>query len=101
MASLRSHGAQVFAHAAALVVAFGFLFEIIVVAALVSGAAVDYFVEDAAAKRWEGSGEGVSDCCRAVVPVGRVTGSECEVPPYRTSPLRGGGSSESRFDQSL
>ena len=83
-------------------VAFGVLFEIIVVAALVSGVAVDYFVEDVAATRCEGSGEGVSDCCRAVVPVGRVvTGSECEVPPYRTSPLRGGGGSESRFDQSL
>ena len=36
------------------------------------------------------SGEGVSDYCRAVVPVGRVvTGSECEVPPYRTSPREG------------
>ena len=47
------------------------------VAALVSGVAVDYFVEDVAATRCEGSGEGVSDCCRAVVPVGRVvTGSE-------------------------
>ena len=76
-ASLRSHGAQVLAHAAALVVAFGVLFEVIVVAALVSGVAVDYFVEDVAATRCEGSGEGVSDCCRAVVPVGRVvTGSE-------------------------
>ena len=78
------------------------IFEIIVVAALVSGVAVDYFVEDVAATRCEGSGKGVSDCCRAVVLVGRVaTGSECEVPPYRISPLRGAGSSESRFDQSL
>ena len=83
-------------------VAFGVLFEIIVVAALVPGVAVDYFVEDVAATRCEGSGEGVPDSCRAVVPVGRVvTGSGCEGPPYRTSPLRGGGSSESRFDQSL
>ena len=61
---------------------------------------MDYFVEDVAATRREGLDEGVSDCCRAVVPVGRVvTGSESEVPPRQTSPLRGGGSSESRFVQ--
>jgi len=57
-------------------------------------------VEDLAATRREGLAERVSDCCRAVVPVGRVvTGSESEVPPRQTSPLRGGGSSESRFVQ--
>ena len=65
-----------------------------------SGVAVDYFVEDVAATRREGLDEGVSDCCRAVVPVGRVvTGSAWEVPPRQPSPSRGGGSSESRFAQ--
>ena len=101
-ASLRSHGAQVLVHAAAPVVVFGVVCELIVVAALVSGVAVDYFVENVAATRCEGSGEGVSDCCRAVVPVGWVViGSEWEVPPHQPSPLRGGGCSETHFVQSL
>ena len=67
-ASLRSHCAQRHADAAALVAVFGDLCELIMIAALVSGVAVDYFVEDVAATRCGGSGEGVSDCCRAVVP---------------------------------
>ena len=78
------------------------VFELIVVAALVSGGAVDYFVEDVVETRREGSGVGVSDCSRAAVPAGSVViGSVCEVPPHRPPPLRGGGCSESRRDQSL
>ena len=77
-ASLRSDCApQRHADAAALLAVFGDLCELIMIAALVSGVAVDYFVENVAVTRCEGSGEGVSDCCRAVVPVGWVViGSE-------------------------
>ena len=49
----------------------------VVVGTLVSGGAVDCCGGRGGNTRCEGSGEGVSDCCRAVVPVGRVvTGSE-------------------------
>ena len=96
---LALHGAQVLARAVAILVMVmhGALFDLIVVAAVVPSDVMDW-----AETRREGSGEGVSDCSRAVVPVGSVvTGSECEVPPHRPPPLRGGGCSESRRVLSL
>ena len=69
-----SYDALVLARAMALLVmvVFRASVELMVVAALFFGMVMDFVFEYVAATRPESSGERVSDCSRAVVPVGRV-----------------------------